>query len=274
VTVAALPMYDWPEVVEAADALWIAIRGRLRADGLAAPDTLERVRGLAEVWTDPRLVLGQTCGLPLVGPLAGRVEVVGALDHGLPGCPPGWYRSAVVVRSDDPRARLSDFRGATLAVNATDSQSGWGSIAHHAAPLATAGRFFGAVRTTGAHRASVRAVAAGEADVAAIDAVSWRLARRFERAALQLRTLFLTDPTPGLPLIAARGTDAAALRRAVAAAVAALERTARAELGLRGFVALGAPAWGLVDGRFAAAKTRLRDGEEAVAWGARDRGTS
>ena len=90
-------------------------------------------------WTDPGLVLGQTCGLPFVRELAGRVALVGAPDYGLPGCPPGWYRSAVVVRADDPREALAGFRGARLAVNGSDSQSGWGAILHHAAPLAAAG---------------------------------------------------------------------------------------------------------------------------------------
>ncbi|HVL22070.1 MAG TPA: hypothetical protein VM422_14005 [Amaricoccus sp.] len=102
--VAALPMYDWPEVAAATDGFWAAVRDRLRAEGVAAPEALERDRGLAEVWTDPGLVLGQACGLPLVRTLAGRVAVVGALDYGLPGCPAGWYRSAVVARTDDRRA--------------------------------------------------------------------------------------------------------------------------------------------------------------------------
>ena len=258
--VAALPMYDWPEVAAATDALWAAIRDRLAAEGVAAPERLTRDRGLAAVWADPGLVLGQTCGLPLVQGLAGRVEVVGALDYGLPGTPPGWYRSAVVARADDPRERLADFRGARLAINGTDSQSGWGAILHHAAPLAVAGRFFGAVVATGAHRASVRAVAEGAADIAAIDAVSWSLARRFVPAAARLRVRFLTEPTPGLPLIAARGTDVAPHRRALAAAVAGLDADARAGLGVRGFVAPGAGAWAIVGQRYAAARALVDDG--------------
>lgn len=258
--VAALPMYDWPEVAAATDALWSAIRGRLADAGVPAPATLTRDRGLTEVWTDPALVLGQTCGLPLVQTLAGRVAVVGALDYGLPGCAPGWYRSVVVARADDPRARLADFRGARLAINGTDSQSGWGSILHHAAPLAVDGAFLGGVVETGAHRASVAAVAGGEADLAAIDAVSWSLAQRFVPAAARLKALFLTDPTPGLPLITARGTDVAPHRRAIAGAVAGLDATTRAALGVRGFVALGAEAWSIVGARHAAARARLGDG--------------
>ena len=122
--VAALPMYDWPEARDGNDRLWAAVRDRLRARGIPAPEGLSRDLPLMAGWTHPRLVLGQTCGLPLVRELAGRVAVVGGEDRRLPGCAPGWYRSAVVVRADDPRGGLDDFRGAVLAVNGFDSQSG------------------------------------------------------------------------------------------------------------------------------------------------------
>ena len=87
--VAALPMYDWPEVTDATDALWAAIRdAAARARASPRPRRSPATRAVAG-WTDPGLVLGQTCGLPFVRTLAGRVAVVGALDYGLPGCPPG-----------------------------------------------------------------------------------------------------------------------------------------------------------------------------------------
>ena len=124
-----------------------------------------------------------------------------------------------MVRADDPRATLADFRGGRLAINGTDSQSGWGSILHHAAPLAVGGRFFGGVAVSGAHAASVPMVAGGAADLAAIDFVSWRYCLRFLPEAARLRVLMLTEPTPGLPLIAAAGSDVEARAGAVAAAI-------------------------------------------------------
>ena len=42
--VASLPMYDWPEVQWAHDALWAALAMRLRAHGIEAPDRLDRDR--------------------------------------------------------------------------------------------------------------------------------------------------------------------------------------------------------------------------------------
>ncbi len=263
--IAALPMYDWPELRSSMDDFWAVVRDGLRARGVAAPEGLSRDVGLMAGWTDPGLVLGQACGLPFVRELGGRVELVGAVDHALDGCPPGWYRSAVVVRADDPRETLAGFRGARLAVNGTDSQSGWGAILHHAAPLAADGRFFGEVLVSGAHAASVPMVAAGRADLAAIDAVSWRYAQGFLPEAWMLRVLMLTDPTPGLPYIAARGTDTRPHAAALAAA-GAVEA-----LGLAGFVRLGAGAYDLVRARFAAAGRLAGDVALAVSRGGSSR---
>jgi ABC-type phosphate/phosphonate transport system substrate-binding protein len=238
--VAALPMYDWPEARAETDGLWAAVRDRLRARGIEAPEALSREIGLMEGWTHQRLLLGQTCGLPLVGALAGRVVVIGGEDRALPGCPPGWYRSAVVVGEDDPRQDLADFRGSTLAINGFDSQSGWGAMLPHAAPQARSGRFFGRVRVTGAHITSVDRVAAGAADLAAIDLVTWGYCLRHRPAAKRLRVLMLTEPTPGLPYIAAHGAEVAARRAALAEA-------------RPGFVRMDVGEYRVVAERFAAA---------------------
>ncbi len=250
-------MYDWPEVAAATDRLWAAIRDALRAAGVAAPERLERELGLREAWMHPGLVLGQTCGLPFVRELCGRVTLVGAVDYAVPGCPAGWYRSAVVVRADDEREGLAAFRGARLAVNGFDSQSGWGAILHHAAPLAQGGRFFGALAVSGAHVRSVAMVAEGAADLAAVDFVSWRLARRFRPEAARLRVLMLTDPTPGLPLIAAAGADGARTAAAVREAIDGLDPRAGAALGIAGFAPLAAEDYRIIGARMAGASGML-----------------
>jgi ABC-type phosphate/phosphonate transport system substrate-binding protein len=162
-----------------------------------------------------------------------------------------------VVPADDAREDLAGFRGARLAVNGFDSQSGWGSILHHAAQLADGGPFFGEITVSGAHRASAAMVAEGAADLAAVDFVSWRLARRFVPGAAALRVLMLTDPTPGLPLIAAPGTEVDRHADAVRSAISGLDAGARDVLGLAGFAALAAEDYGLITARMAAAEARL-----------------
>jgi ABC-type phosphate/phosphonate transport system substrate-binding protein len=198
-----------------------------------------------------------TCGLPVVRGLAGKVEVLGAPDYGVPGAPRGHYRSAIVVRADDPRTTLAEFRGARLAVNGLDSQSGYGAILHHAAPLAEDGRFFGTAEITGAHTASIARVAEGVADIAAIDFVTWRIACRFRPEAARLRVLMLTDPTPGTPFIAARGVDVARYRAAVSTVLGGLDEATRAAIGLAGFVPLDLADYALITERLAAAEARL-----------------
>ena len=246
-------MYDWPEVRGATDRYWAAIRDRLRAAGVAAPEGLSRELGLVEGWTHPRLVLGQTCGLPLVRELARRVAVVGALDLGLPGL------SAGLVPQRGGGAGRRCARGARrLPRRAAGGQRlrlavGVGGDPAPCGAACGAGGFFGAVAATGAHAASVERVAAGEADLAAIDLATWRYCLRHRPAAARLRVLLLTDPTPGLPYIAAPGADLAALRAALAGAVAALPAGDRAALGIAGFVAMDAADWAPVAERFAAA---------------------
>lgn len=239
--IAALPMYDWPEEREAVDALWRAIAEALRARGIAAPQVLTRGRNLWKIWEDGTLLLAQTCGLPYRQRLHGRVALVGVFDHALPETPPGHYHSVMVARADDPRARLAEFDGATLALNGFDSQSGW-VAAHEAA--GAAGIRFRRFHHSGAHRASAAAVAEGLADIAAIDAVTWRLVERhLPRLAARLRVIARSAPTPALPLITARDRPVELIAGAVAEAVAGLDPALAARLSIAGFLRLPPEAW-------------------------------
>lgn len=225
--IASLPMYDRPEVRAQTDALWNAMRDAVRESGGDAPDRLNRERDNSAVWTDPALVLSQTCGMPWRLGLHREAKLVGTPDYGIEGCAPGYYRSAIVVRADDPRDSRSDFASGTCAFNSADSQSGF---------AAWEGFEFARWHEAGAHAASISAVARGAADIAAIDAVTWRLAVAHQPEAAVLRVLEWTRPTPGLPFITAQGRDAGLLSEAVTDAVAALDPAVRDALGLVGFV--------------------------------------
>jgi len=214
-------MYDLPELEAANDRLWAAIAERLRAKGVGGvPEQLTRTGALEAIWTDPNLLLAQTCGYPLVASLGERVRVVATPRYGAPGCDGALYRSALVVRAGDPASGLADLRGRRAAVNDLASNSGMNLFRAEVAPLAQGAPFFEAVTITGAHAASVEAVAAGEADVAAIDCVTWaHLQRLRPRTTNCLRILSWTMSAPGLPLIAAATMDAeviTALRQALA----------------------------------------------------------
>jgi ABC-type phosphate/phosphonate transport system substrate-binding protein len=196
-------MYDWPELQWAHDALWAAIAKRLTALGITAPAIVDRARPAEEVWLDPGLILSQTCGWPYSTRLLEKVRIVATPVYEVGGCDGPLYSSIIVTRPDERAKNLSGFEGRRFAVNARDSLSGYIALA---AALREAGTDPAGIEwvDTGSHRASVRAVADGQADVAAIDAVCWRLAEQLESAAVRrLRILGRTPLRPGLPLITA-----------------------------------------------------------------------
>jgi ABC-type phosphate/phosphonate transport system substrate-binding protein len=108
---------------------------------------------------------------------------------------------------------------------------------HAAAPFAKAGRFFGRAIHTGSHDASMRLVASGRADIAAIDSVTWRMSRQFDSVTEGLRSIGTTEPTPGLPFIAAKGRWDGRLFDAVRTGVAGLPEATRQAFGLRDVLA-------------------------------------
>ncbi len=234
--VVSLPMYDWPAVSEAVDRLWNSIRRTLEELDVDAP--IERARPEESIvhWRDPKLLLSQTCGLPLIRHLADDVAIVGAFDHHLPGTGPGDYHSVLVVGPSTSAATLADLDGATAAVNSADSQSGHAALRHALVPHPDA---VAAGIESGSHRRSIELVADGEADVAAIDAVSWELALAHEPAAQRCRVVGRTDPAPALPIVTNRANAALLphLRAALAHGVANLEPADRDALHVHGFVA-------------------------------------
>ncbi|MFN0113453.1 MAG: phosphate/phosphite/phosphonate ABC transporter substrate-binding protein [Paracoccaceae bacterium] len=239
--IAALPMYDWPQVSASTDRLWSGIRDALRRRGIAAPDRLTRGADLWQLWESPDLMLAQTCGMPFRTRLHPRVALAGTPDFGLPDCPPGHYNSVFVVRRGEA-GTVADFAGRTLAYNEAGSQSGWAAPQNHMAAEGLPA--FVSTRRTGAHRLSAQAVADGTADIAAIDAVTWRfIAAHAPEVAGRLRIAGRTALTPGLPYVTARAGDAAAIAAAAGEAIAGLPAADRAALGLQGLVRIPAEAY-------------------------------
>lgn len=230
--IASLPMYDCPETAGALDALWGEIRARLPFD---SPATLTRGGDPWDHWRDPGLVLSQTCGYPYRTHLHGKVQMIGSPDCALPGCPPGHYNSVFVVRTDEPCSDLAAFADARFAYNEALSQSGWAAPQTHAALL---GFTFTHVIRTGGHAASARAVAEGRADIASLDALTWRLIRRHGAYAGGLREIAHTAPTPALPFITALARDADIIAAALSGAIAALQPAQRDALSLYGITSL------------------------------------
>ena len=239
--IASLPMYDLPDCRLANDRYWLLIRDALRSAGLMAPDALTRdMPDFMAHWQRPDLVLSQTCGYPFRAVLQGKVTLIGTPDFGLEGCPPGYYQSLFVVRMRDTCSDVVAFKDARFAYNDAMSQSGWAAAQTHAAGLGFA---FKPALQTGGHALSARAVLDGVADIAAIDAMTWRLLQRNDAGMAGLRVVGRTEPTPCLPYIAALGAKHRKVFDAVAGAIAALDAGDRALLGIKRLLYIPAPAY-------------------------------
>ena len=248
-------MYDWPEIRPATDRFWTEIRNRLADRGINAPKNLTRNRPEMETWTDPELVVAQSCGLPYVLDLRPGVTLVGTPAYDLV-CDTGNYFSVIVVRKGAKESDLSSVHRSCFAYNSRRSQSGFAAFGHALTAGVSSDAAPARYLCTRSHRQSVRAVAGGSADIASIDAVSWELALRHEPAAAALRVLMRTAPTPGLPLISASSGDRAdAVAEVVEEAIAALDPNTRQSLLITGFVRSKPSDYDVIAERYAALST-------------------
>lgn len=213
----SLPMYavNPPDV----DALWSGLRELMAEEGISEKQSdLSWPDDLLQHWQQPRLLLSQTCGYPLVTRLK-DVQPLGCFHYAAPGCEGVGYRSFLVTRQKDMGAGLADFRQRIVVCNSDDSQSGYNALRKMVEPLRENGCFFSQVIFSGSHRQSLEAIQRGEADIAAVDCVTFALLKKYQPQALaQLKVIGETPLTPGLPLITGPETTPSqviALRRAL-----------------------------------------------------------
>jgi ABC-type phosphate/phosphonate transport system substrate-binding protein len=200
---ANLGMYPFPEIRWAYDRFWEAVHDRVPW----VPPVLDWDVDLHGSWLRDDLVVGHTCGWPLVTQLGDRVRVVGTFvaatpEAGTSEADRHSYRSVLMARRPGEAA---DFAGSVAAVNSFDSLSGWISLL-----LAVHGpgaRWQGDVVTTGAHVDSLRALSDGRADIASIDSVTLSLVRRLMPDLVDDLVTVGTGPmVPCLPVITAATT--------------------------------------------------------------------
>lgn len=222
--VASLGMYDYGPQQAANDRLWGEIARILRARGIAdVPLTLDRSRAVQELWRNPELLFGQICGFPLITDAALALRVLATPVYVAPGAQDGRHQSFLVGRRDDA-ATLDGYRGRRAAINGRDSNTGMNLFRALLAPIAERAPFFAVVIETGAHRASIAAILAGDADIAAIDAVTYAaVARDAPEQVAALRILASTAESATPPFVTAHSTPGetvAALRIALAQVIA------------------------------------------------------
>lgn len=192
---AVLGMYPFPQLREPLDRLWAAIVERVPD----LPARLDHDHSLHDSWHDDGLVIGQTCGWPLVTELRDEVIVLGAFSPRVPFAGDGRYRSVLVSRAPLSAAEWAARDDLVVAVNGLDSLSGWVSLCasldgRPAEPL-----------LTGAHVASLHAVAERRADLASIDSKSFEFALEIDALlGARLHVVGHGPVVPALPLITSR----------------------------------------------------------------------
>ena len=222
---ASFPMYDFEEVRGAHAVLWSSVARKLERAGVeGVPAALDQSRRVHELWADTRLLLSQCCGADLVGRYAETLALVATPLYQAPGCDGCNYSSVVLVAEDSPATELSELRDSVCAVNSRESHSGANALRALVAPFSRRGRFFSRVVTSGSHPASVTAVARREADIAAIDCVTYAHLGRYRPSLLQgTRRLCYTASAPGIPFVTRAGTDLDRIRQLQDALLEAFE---------------------------------------------------
>jgi ABC-type phosphate/phosphonate transport system substrate-binding protein len=220
--VASLGMYDHPAQQGANDRIWSAIARILRTRGVeGVPDVLDRTRHVHDLWRDTSLLFGQACGYPLIADDSLALQVIALPIYDVPGATnsDATHASVLVARANDGHSLLSDYRDTRAAINDPQSNTGMNLFRATLAPIAETDVFFASVVQTGSHRASVAAITAADADIAAIDTVTYATLIRHEPdLTAPLKIVARSPASPTLPFVTSANTSIetiAALRLAL-----------------------------------------------------------
>jgi len=195
----ALPMYNVsPRLQQGYETLLAVL-----IDEAGVRATPDHPASLIDFWRRPDLLVSQTCGYPYVTQLRGQVQLLATPAYDFPGCDDCDYSSVIVTRAGSGVASLEQARGRVAAINDAHSNSGMNALRHAVAPFAGGGEFFGAIKWSGSHAASLALVASGDADIAAIDCVTYGyIAQESPERLRAISVLDYSAPAPGLPFIA------------------------------------------------------------------------
>jgi ABC-type phosphate/phosphonate transport system substrate-binding protein len=229
---ASLPMYDLPELQAQTDAWWQALARAFRREGVQrVPEQLTRGENPSREWHAPALLFSQCCGYDLTHASAGFLQLIATPVYAVADCTGPDYCSLIIVAADATARQPADLRGYRCAVNSIGSHSGYNALRYLIAPLAQGRTFFSEVTVSGSHAGSLQLIAAGKADCAAIDCVTFALLKRYRpQLSENLRVLAETPQVPGLPYVTSRSRSADEVKRLRGGLQAILNDPALAEL--------------------------------------------
>lgn len=202
--------------------------------------------GEPDPFSTGRADLGFVCApslLWLMEQTPAPVELLAAamvpLDPRAGGRPPVYF-SDVIVQRDSPVRSFAGLRSGVWAYNDSCSLSGWYNLLRTLVALGEDGTFFRHIEHAGSHLGSIRRVAEGSADAAAIDSNVLALAlARDPGLARRVRVLESWGPHPIQPVVV-RASLPSALKRTLTTALLTMRDPRLAACGISGFASVGA----------------------------------
>ena len=147
--------------------------------------------------------VGQICGITFANAPAGQLRYLATFVADAPTVPAGHYNSILVTPRENGLSTPADFDPARhkVVINETSSFSGNLTFAAHMAAEYNTG--LGTPLASGAHLKSIGMVARGKADLAAIDRISFALARHtVPEDVAGVTVIGETASHPGVPFVA------------------------------------------------------------------------
>ena len=144
---------------------------------------------------------GHVCGITFATAPEGRYRYLATMVADSPELPAGYYDSLLVTSARGGLSSPADFDPARHRAVINEPHSFSGNLTFAAHMQAAHGISLGEVMRSGAHLKSIAIVASGEADLAAIDRISFSLARQavpqdVDGVSIIGRTASHPDPRP------------------------------------------------------------------------------
>ena len=231
--ISSLRMYEFPEMQGALNNYWNLIHNELSDSGIQSPVSLDMTLNEQQAWLSPNLILAQTCGMPYRKFLHKKVTLIGTPDFNLNDCPEGYYNSVFISNINDNRKCLTDFKNALFTYNMANSQSGLAAAYSHTRKNDF---WFKHRIISKSHKKSCEMVANGKAEIACIDAITWRYIEKYTSLNNCLKVITKTDPTPGLPYISSLGANQSLVFKSIQIALEKIDKNDKDILGIKNLV--------------------------------------
>lgn len=201
-------MYDFPEVHDSTQQVLLALVEALESINESAhvqtPDSSVHEQ-LMNMWRSSDMLLSQSCGLPFVEELHQFVNVIGTPLWTDVSDERGRYKTVIVARESLDISSIAEAGGLRPAVSNTQSLSGWCSLGVALSEVTTDPSFVQPIVESGGHAKSLQMMLDDKADIASIDAATFRLLSRHRPALTnETRIIGYGPPVPATPFIIAK----------------------------------------------------------------------